>query len=169
MDIAIVYKSITGNTKIIAEAIKESIEDNNIVYFGEAKKDIEADLYIVGSWTDKGNCTKEIAEFLSQLNNKKVAYFGTAGFGGTTEYYETIYNRVKKNINESNILLGYFYCQGKMPLSIKNKYEQLIKANPEDKNLQVSIKNFEQALKHPDNEDIENAKIWINTILNAYE
>lgn len=169
MDIAIVYKSITGNTKIIAEAIKESIEDNNIVYFGEPKKDIEADLYIVGSWTDKGNCTKEIAEFLSQLNNKKVAYFGTAGFGGTTEYYETIYNRVKKNINESNILLGYFYCQGKMPLSIKNKYEQLIKANPEDENLQVSIKNFEQALKHPDNEDIENAKIWINTILNAYE
>lgn len=169
MDIAIVYKSITGNTKIIAEAIKESIEDNNIVYFGEPKKDIEADLYIVGSWTDKGNCTKEIAEFLSQLNNKKVAYFGTAGFGGITEYYETIYNRVKKNINESNILLGYFYCQGKMPLSIKNKYEQLIKANPEDKNLQVSIKNFEQALKHPDNEDIENAKIWINTILNAYE
>lgn len=169
MNIAIVYKSITGNTKTIAEAIKKSIDDNNIVYFGEPKKDVEADLYIVGSCTDKGNCTKEIAEFLSQLNNKKVAYFGTAGFGGTTEYYDTIYNRVKKNINESNMLLGYFYCQGKMPLSIKNKYEQLIKANPEDKNLQVSIKNFEQALNHPDNEDAENAKIWINTILNNYK
>ena len=169
MNIAIVYKSITGNTKTIAEAIKESIYDNNIVYFGEPKKDIEADLYIVGSWTDKGNFTKEISEFLSQLNNKKIAYFGTAGFGGTTEYYDTIYNRVKKNINESNMLLGYFYCQGKMPLRIKNKYEQLIKANPEDKNLQVSIKNFEQALNHPDNEDTENAKIWINTILNDYK
>ena len=29
---------------------------DRIVYFGEPKPDIVADLYFVGSWTDKGSC-----------------------------------------------------------------------------------------------------------------
>lgn len=40
MKIAIVYKSITGNTKLLAEAIKEEVPKADIVYFGEPKKDI---------------------------------------------------------------------------------------------------------------------------------
>lgn len=38
MKIAIVYKSITGNTKLLAEAIKEEVPKADIVYFGEPKK-----------------------------------------------------------------------------------------------------------------------------------
>ena len=80
MKIAIVYKSITGNTKLLAEAIKEEIPKNQLVYFGEPKANIQADLYIIGSWTDKGMCATEIAEFMQNIKNAKVAYFGTAGF-----------------------------------------------------------------------------------------
>ena len=98
MKIAIVYSSNTGNTKIIAEAIKEELSNEDIVYFGKPENNIEADIYIVGSWTDKGNCSSEIKEFLTKLNYKKIAYFGTAGFGGQVEYYQTLFNRVKKNI-----------------------------------------------------------------------
>lgn len=47
MKIAIVYKSITGNTKLLAEAIKEEIPKNQLVYFGEPKANIQADLYII--------------------------------------------------------------------------------------------------------------------------
>ena len=119
----------------------------------------------MGSWTDKGNCSSEIKEFLTKLNYKKIAYFGTAGFGGQVEYYQTLFNRVKKNINDTNQILGYFYCQGKMPMSIRDRYEHLIKENPEDKNLQVSIKNFDEALEHPNKEDIEQVKLWIKHII----
>ncbi len=35
MKIAIVYKSVTGNTQKIAEVIKNEIKLNDIVYFGE--------------------------------------------------------------------------------------------------------------------------------------
>ena len=72
MKIAIVYSSNTGNTKIIAEAIKEELSNEDIVYFGKPENNIEADIYIVGSWTDKGNCSSEIKEFLTKLNYKKV-------------------------------------------------------------------------------------------------
>lgn len=165
MKIAIMYSSNTGNTKMIAEAIKEEISNKNIIYFGKIEKEIEADIYIIGSWTDKGNCSKETKEMLEKIKNKKIAYFGTAGFGGQTEYYQTLFNRIKENIDDTNEILGYFYCQGKMPMGIRNRYEQLIKENPADKHLEVSIKNFDEALKHPNEEDIEQAKKWIKSII----
>ena len=107
----------------------------------------------------------EIKEFLTKLNYKKIAYFGTAGFGGQVEYYQTLFNRVKENINDTNQILGYFYCQGKMPIGIRSRYEQLIKEHPEDRNLEVSIKNFDEALKHPNKKDIEQVKEWIDSII----
>ena len=47
MKIAIVYSSNTGNTKIIAEAIKEELSNEDIVYFGKTENNIEADIYIL--------------------------------------------------------------------------------------------------------------------------
>lgn len=168
MKIAIIYDSITGNTKKIAEEIKNEIDEINLVYFGEPETGIEADLYIVGSWTNKGMCSRKIVEFLKQLKNKNIAYFGTAGFGGSKDYYQKLYERVKEIIDSTNKILGCFYCQGKMPMSTRDRYVKLITEHPEDKNLQVSIENFDKALLHPDNEDISNVKKWIQGILLKY-
>lgn len=165
MKIAIVYKSLTGNTKIIAEAIKEELKNEEVVYFGEPQDNIDADVYIVGSWTDKGMCVKEISGFLQCLNNKKVAYFGTAGFGGSAEYYKTLYDRVKENVNDSNEMLGYFFCQGKMPMSIRERYVKMMQEHPDDKKMQVSLENFDKALSHPDENDIKDVERWVSTLL----
>ncbi len=166
MSIAIVYSSITGNTKLIAEAIKDALENYNIVYFGMPIDNIiDADLYIVGSWTNKGNASDEIIKFLSSLKNKKIIYFGTAGYKKDEAYYNTLFNRIKGNIDESNKILGYFYCQGKMPMAVRERYISLLKENPADANLEVSLKNFDEALSHPDKNDILNVKKWVKDII----
>lgn len=68
MKISIVYSSNTGNTKQLAKAIKEEIKNENIIYFGNVNEKIpDADLYIIGSWTDKGNASKDIIEFLKNI------------------------------------------------------------------------------------------------------
>ena len=164
MKIAIIYKSVTGNTKLLAEEIQKNL-NNEVIYIGAPQEDIDADLYFIGSWTFKGECVKEIADYLKTIHNKKIAYFGTCGFGGSISYYETIFKRVESNIDESNELLGYFICQGKMPLTVKQKYIEMIKVNPEDKNLQVSIKNFDEALNHPDESDLRELKKWLESII----
>lgn len=69
-------------------------------------------------------------------------------------YYSKLLERVEKHIDKSNQIIGSFYCQGKMPLSVKERYISLIKANPEDKKLKVSLENFENALSHPNDEDL---------------
>lgn len=165
MKIAIIYKSLTGNTKMLVEKIKETVSKEDIIYIGEPKDNIDADLYFVGSWTDKGMCCKEIAEFLKKIENKKIAYFGTAGFGGDAKYYDTIFNRIKSIIPESNKVIGYFFCQGKMPIQVRERYVSLIKEHPDDKNLQVSVENFDRALSHPDDKDLKDVTEWVCSIL----
>ena len=159
MKVAIIYSSITGNTKLLAETIKSEIKEE-IVYFGEPiNEEIDADIYFIGSWTNKGDASNDIINFLKKLKNKKIAYFATTGYGGSTTYYDTLFSRVKQYIDSSNTILGYFYCQGKMPIQIKERYIKMITENPNDKNLEVSIKNFEDALTHPDVNDLETVKI----------
>ena len=166
MKIAIIYKSLTGNTAQVAEAMKSVVPAEQLTYFGEPIEEVDADLYVVGSWVDKGNCVKEIGTFFKSLEGKKIAIFGTAGFGGSQEYYNTLFERAKTLVPPSNEVIGQFYCQGKMPMSVRDRYVSMMQANPEDKNLEVSLKNFDEALQHPNAADLEAAQNWLKTIAN---
>lgn len=157
MKSSIVYSSVTGNTKIIADAIYSTLD--NCIYYGNPNdRALEADIIFVGFWTDKGNCNKEIAEFLQSIENKNIALFGTAGFGGDEKYFKEIIERVSAYIPKSNQIVKSFMCQGKMPLSVKDKYESMLKQNPNDEHIKGMIENFEKASLHPDNGDIESVK-----------
>ncbi len=164
--IAVIYKSHTGNTKLVADALAKAAGDS-LVYCGEPKEGIDADLYLIGSWVDKGSCVSEISEFLSALKNRKLAFFATAGFGGSEEYYNKISDRMASVTDSSNEILGCFICQGKMPMAVRERYVKMITENPEDKSLEVSLKNFDEALKHPNEDDFENAKNWLAEITNG--
>lgn len=168
MKIAIIYSSHTGNTECVASAIKEALKDQEVVYFGKIPKnlsDIHADLYFIGSWTDKGNSSSETIQLIQKMKKEKIAYFGTAGYGGDQLYYDQLFKRIQKEIDPSNQILGYFFCQGKMPIQIRDRYIQLLTQNSEDANLKVSIHNFDEALPHPDEHDLDHAKDWANDII----
>lgn len=170
MKIGIVYESKTGNTKIIAESIREVCQEaEHKVIFKDIKdldsKSEEVDLYFLGSWTDKGDCGDSINEFCKGLNKQKIALFGTAGFGGSAEYYQSLTDRFADALAEDNTIMGSFYCQGKMPTGIRNRYTKLLRENPEDEKLEVSIENFDKAQSHPDKDDIQNVKEFAKNIL----
>lgn len=165
MKINIVYVSRTGNTKLVAEAIKDALKDFDVEIYNSTNEVRDGDIYFIGSWTDKGSETIDIINFVKSLKNKKIAIFGTAGFGGSEAYFETLANRAYSNIDEFNEKLGHFYCQGKMPMSVRERYVKLIQENAEDKKLLVSIKNFDEALSHPDSDDLLRAKEWALSII----
>ena len=109
MKIAIVFDSHTGNTKKVANVIKEACINEEVVYFGEPQTFSDADLIFIGSWTDKGNCSQKIQNFLTTLSNEKIAFFATAGFGGSTEYYDKLAERFDNVVNTNNKILGHFF------------------------------------------------------------
>lgn len=156
MKYAVVYASATGNTAMLAEEIRSYMKNAECVYFGEAKENIPpADIIFAGFWTDKGNCSDEIGNYLAGLQGQKIFLFGTAGFGGSKEYFSRILEQVKGHIPDGNTVIGTFMCQGKMPASVKARYEKMLESDPENERIKAMLINFDQALSHPDHHDLE--------------
>ena len=130
---SILFSSLTGNTKKLADAIHKTLPQNDCEYFGAIKT----------------------LTLLSTLKNRRIFLFGTAGFGGSDAYFQKILGQVRQSIDPSNTIIGEYMCQGKMPQSVRERYVKL-KENPEHPaNLDALIKNFDCALSHPDSDDLE--------------
>ena len=153
---AILFSSRTGNTRILADAIRAALPEEDCEFFGEAGAEIpEAKTVYLGFWTDKGNAYEAALNGLKKLRNKNVFLFGTAGFGGSEEYYQKVLHNVRENIDPSNQIVGEYMCQGKMPMAMRERYVKM-KEDPNHKpNLDMLIENFDRALSHPDKADLE--------------
>lgn len=162
MKYSIVYSSKTGNTKSLAEHLKSVFPGNDYLYFGEVSEEaLNADIIFAGFWTDKGTCDTDFKKFLQSCDSKKIFLFGTAGFGGSNEYFDKILSSVKENIPSSCKISGEFMCQGKMPVSVRNRYESM----EETAQKHILIANFDAAASHPDSNDFANLE---NAALKAY-
>ncbi len=153
MSDSIVFSTQTGNTKLLAETVYKTLD--NCAYFGYPNPEaLAADRLYVGFWTDRGSCDESVADFLKTARNKEVFLFGTAGFGGSEEYFEKILDAARKNLDESCTVIGTFMCQGKMPESVRTRYEQMTKGPGPAQNVKFLLDNFEKALSHPDRDDL---------------
>lgn len=163
---SIIYSSRTGNTKKLAEAIYNVLPQNSCDYYGEVDKieDELSEVLYIGFWTEKGDADLQTIELLKQLKNKKIFLFGTAGFGESEKYFQNIINNIKKNIDNSNTIIGTFMCQGKMPISVRKRYEKQ-KQELSRANIDNLIENFDKALSHPNQVDLEKLE---NIIQNNY-
>ena len=155
MKFSIVYSSRTGNTKLLAETIRDALPAGDCVYFGEpAPEALEADCVYAGFWTDKGRCDDAAAEFLKTLTTQKLFLFGTAGFGGTPAYFQQILQRTEEVLPASVQVIGRYMCQGKMPLSVRKRYESMQDSPEFGPRMAMLIENFDRALTHPDQRDL---------------
>lgn len=111
---SIIFSSLTGNTRKLADKIHEILPKESCDYFGTADaQGTESELLYIGFWTDKGNADSDTLDFLSKLKNKKIFLFGTAGFGGSDAYFQRILGNVKSAIDSSNTIVGEYMCQAK--------------------------------------------------------
>ena len=124
---SILYSSLTGNTKVLADAIHEALPQDECEYFGVSDTVIpSSELLYIGFWT---KCY--ILKLLSQ---------------------------VKQFIDASNVIVGEYMCQGRMPQSVRERYLKMKEAPDHPANLDVLIQNFDCALSHPDANDLEKLK-----------
>ena len=153
---SIIFSSLTGNTKKLADTIRAVLPAEVCDYFGAPKaEELHSEILYIGFWTDKGNADSATLELLSKLRDKKVFLFGTAGFGGSEAYFQKILEHVKQSVGPSNSVFGEYMCQGKMPQSVRDRYMKM-KTQPEHPaNIDALIENFDRALSHPDEDDLE--------------
>ena len=155
MRYSIVYSSRTGNTKLLADTIKAALPPEDCIYCGESSPEaLAADRIYVGFWTDKGHCDSQTADFLEAVTDQEIFLFGTAGFGGAPDYFNTILARTQKKLPRSAQLVGSYMCQGKMPMSVRERYEKMKKSPVPIPRMDEMLANFDRALSHPDAADL---------------
>lgn len=176
MRYAVIYDSPSGNTKRLADEIKEYMDEQNgspeeCIFFGEPEPDDRkterisgAEIVFAGFWTDKGDCSEKMRGFLESLHGRKVFLFGTAGFGGSEEYFSRILERVESHLASDNMVAGKYMCQGKMPMTVRERYETMLEENPGDARMKAMIENFDRALSHPDEADLEGLRASVSAL-----
>ena len=159
MRYSIVYSTRTGNTKLLAETVRTALPEDSCVYCGEPDaRALDADRVYVGFWTDRGSCNQETAEFLKTLDQQEVFLFGSAGFGASSEYFDAVLERTSANLKDGGKVVGTFMCQGRMPLSVRERYMKMKEAAMPVPNLDRMIENFDTALSHPNDDDLAHLK-----------
>ena len=161
----VLYVSGTGNTERIAEAIYREIPgfSKDIKKLDSCFEKYSADTYFIGFWANRGSASVEVLDFLSDLHGKNIALFATCGMGRNLEYYHKIENNVSAFIPDDNRYLGAFFCQGKMPMKVRRKYEQMENTENAEMVAQM-LRNFDEALLHPDKKDFINARNFVSSI-----
>lgn len=155
MTYAIIYSSKTGNTRLLAETLRDTLPTADCLYFGEPSDEaLRAERIYVGFWTDKGTCDADTAAFLARVTTQEVFLFGTAGFGGAPEYFDKILSAARQNLPDDATVCGSYMCQGKMPMAVRARYEQM----EDSPRRQMMIENFDAALSHPDAADLSHLR-----------
>lgn len=162
MSCAIVYDSLTGNTEKLARALSTALGEAGIDVRGAAAPIDEAsalaegaDTVLFGFWTDKGSCSGKAEEYLKGLSGKRVALFGTAGFGESKAYFDRILKAVAKKLPRDATYLGGAMCQGQMGEAIRAKYEKEAAEHPLNPRWKLMLKTYEKGQGHPNAEDLE--------------
>ena len=164
MKYAIVCSSRTGNTRLLAETIRDTLPPEECIYFGPpSEAALSAPILYVGFWTDRGTCDGDTAAFLKDLTSQKIFLFGTAGFGISQEYFDRILKRAEENLPETVQVFSSFLCQGKMPMSVRKRYETLQQSPTPPPNIGMLIENFDKALSHPDRDDLQKLRDTVLT------
>ena len=169
LDYLVLYESETGNTKKIATQIFASLPgmSKDLININERDDLPEARVYFVGFCVHRGTCSLAIGHLLGALSGKSIAIFGTCGSGNFPGYYNGIENAARIWIEDDNQYLGAFFCQGKMPLPVRQKYEEIMLASSQEDQKQIArqLRNFDEAMIHPDKDDYIHASRFVDDCL----
>lgn len=164
----VAYASETGNTLMLAKEIHNAIncpkDEKELVDIRSWNGTLDAELYFIGFWINRGSCSLEIIDLISSLHGKNVAFFGTCGLGDSYEYHKMLEQNARAWLAEDNNFLGSFFCLGKMPVEIRNRYESL-RGNCGDVQVDFMLSMLDDAASHPDNQDLLRVRLFTDEML----
>ncbi|MCI6989261.1 MAG: flavodoxin family protein [Campylobacter sp.] len=158
----VIYSSLTGNTKKVAESIAKNLKadiksiDDNI----ELQR---YDKVIFGFYVDRGFMDKKTEIFAKNIRNKKMGIFITLGAEANSWHAkDTLQKATKFFENLGNTPTHTFASQGAIDPKLIEK--MLIIAQKMGKSAPHSItkerkERWQKAKSHPDKTDLQNAKM----------
>jgi len=163
---AVIYSSVTGNTKMIAEEFAKAAEAD-LFSVDEAPADLsDYEVILLGYWLRRGGPDPKMSKFIPTVHDAKVVFFETHGAEPYSEHVITAYARAAYLLGENCTILSTFGCQGKIsPAMIEHR-----KQNPDGIHSgKAAEARWASAADHPDEADLENARKFIEKLKQKIE
>ncbi|PIE64201.1 MAG: flavodoxin [Desulfobacterales bacterium] len=168
MKVLVTWSSKTGNTKAVGEAIGEACPSGTVLCPVEEAPQGggDYDLLIIGYWVDKGVPDAKCKKFLKDIKGKKIAFFGTLGAYPDSDHAKECMQKAEELVTDNEIC-GHFICQGKVDPALLEKMAKMPN-NPHPMTPERKAR-LEEAKKHPNEEDFENARRYFRDIFSQLE
>ena len=154
MKILVVYSSVTGNTKKVAEAVAEVLPNCELYPVENAPSTEGYDFVALGYWVNKGLPDAKAQAYMRGVSNTAVGLFGTLGAWPDSDHAKKCMSRGEAMLREperGNRVFGTFLCQGKIDPGVLAAMDNAVRAahpmTPERR------ARMEEAAKHPDDAD----------------
>ncbi len=164
MKTLIVYSSLTGNTKAVAEAMHEVVENSEIMSVKDKPDYTLYDTIIAGYWVDRGGPDAAAKSFISEIKGKNIILFGTLGAYPDSEHAKQSMINAENCVNEEekkNIVYGSWICQGKVDPKITEMMYKNASAAAAHPMTEERKARLIEAAKHPDANDFANAQAFV--------
>ena len=166
MKYAVIYQSKSGNTRLLAERIYQTIDSKDKVIFDlEQESELpSADVYFIGFGIHNHSCSIELMDLFEKLEGVRYALFITCGYTPTEQYKKTLKKNLAVWLPEDGQLLDMVICQGKVEEEQKKiMYRQM--PDVEEKMRQM----FQSGETHPDMEDLKSVEDFANNVQSSEE
>ncbi|WP_304206188.1 flavodoxin family protein [Peptostreptococcus russellii] len=171
MKIALVYNSLTGNTKKLAEGVFENIPEKYTKNIFEIDDDFDIELYdivIPTFWVDRSAPNAKMKDFILKLRNTKVFLLATMGFFPDSEHGRDCIENSLKLLDSSCELIGYFICNGKVNTKLLEKMGKMKTNSPSEEAFKAHMLDSKNLIKyrilgeHTNDLDVEYASARVN-------
>ena len=155
MKTAVIYSSMTGNTKKVAEKIFETLGEAEIFTWQNAPEDLSAyDLIFLGYWLKRGAPDPGFSKYLPKVHDAKVALFQTHGTEKFSEHAITAFARAAYLLGENCRIIGTFGCCGKINPALL-EHRKNIPNDPHGG--EKGFARWKNSESHPDEQDLKDA------------
>ena len=163
----ILYSSLTGNTKRVAEAMASIMPPGTpCVSVKDAPENLsDYDTVFVGFWVDRGTANKEAAKLIETLTNPHVVLFATLGMYADSDHARESIEKASALLPNKEQLVDGFVCQGKIdPKVIEMMYKMFPKGHSHGQSADRDARH-KQAAVHPNEEDFKAAQEFAKDII----
>lgn len=156
MKAAVVYSTLTGNTKKVAEAFCSGLgEGVEIFDVANAPDPAAYDLVAVGFWVDRGHPDAKAMDYMKKITGKKVFSFFTLGAKPKTAHAFKCAYTAASFYGAGCEQIGVWHCQGAIDPKLIEQMRKMpkVSGNPHAATPETEAR-WAAAAAHPDADDL---------------
>ena len=169
MKCLVVYSSVTGNTRSVAEAIHQIMPPGTVLSpVQNAPEPGEFDFLALGFWVHRAMPDPRMFRYMERVRGKNVAWFGTLAAWPDSPHAKQVRDNAQ-SLLRANQIQGGFLCQGRLEAK---RFAAAMKpghGNPTHPMTDERRARLVEANKHPDETDFAAARQAFTAFLGQCE